>query len=202
MKNHALSYISLLLLLLVVAPGARAEWVLQPHLSSISFLSSKLFQDSLFAIFEENHFRTFKGSINSKHQLRLHIDLNSVDTKIPVRDERIKEHVFRVAEYPEAVVSLGLDKAMVEEFQVGMVRRFQTRARLNLRGQNRPVEVEVSVTRPAEDVLVVYSVAPLLFNAMEYGMAEDFALLSSIAGLLKIPTTIPISFQLFFRHTP
>ena len=174
-------------------PAYAAEWQLNQERSAINYLSSKQATAETSLIFESNLFREFSGSIDGS-QIELVIELNSLDTKIPIRDERIAEHVFLSKQYPQAIVSATLDD--IEELAYA---RKQIEATLTLRGQTRSLQAELIVERSNPRTLQIQTVTPVLIDANAYGMLEGFAKLKELAGLMQIPMTIPVSLHLVFE---
>lgn len=188
----------LILLCLVLSPGAFAGWKLDAARSSITYLSSKIVVGAHTAIFEPNRFHRFSGSIDDNGGVRVVIDLDSVDTGVALRDERVKEHAFAVARYPRATVSLPLPEAARRGLAPGGTALHDLSAELNLRGQTHPLSAKVRVTGLAGGGLLVQTVEPILVDAKAYGMLDGFETLRALVGLFKIPTTIPVSLNVVF----
>lgn len=169
-----------------------ADWTLARDESSVSYLSSKM-TAAFSTVFENNRFRVFSGAISDAGDVTLDIDLNSVDTGVPIRDERVKEHAFDAGRHPTATI-----KASVGPVDKRLFGRTQTvEAALTMRGVTRQVRGEVSVTRD-DGRLLVQTVSPIPLNAVDYGMAGGFEILKGLVKLFNIPTTIPVSFKLVF----
>ncbi len=74
------------LLLLGLSTNVLADWKLDNNHSSVNFISVK--NDS---VIEQHHFRNISGSVSKDGQVKVVIDLTSVDTQISIRDERMKK---------------------------------------------------------------------------------------------------------------
>ena len=174
-------------------PAYAADWQLNKERSAISYLSSKQASAEATLIFENNLFREFSGTIDGSHA-ELVVELNSLDTRIPIRDERVAEHVFLSKQYPQAIVSATIDG--IEQLSYT---RKQIEVALSMRGQNHSLQAEVIIERINPQTLQMQTVTPILVDANAYGMLEGFAKLKELAGLLQIPTTIPVSLHLVFE---
>ena len=174
-------------------PAYAADWQLNKERSAINYLSSKQATAETPLIFENNLFREFSGTIDGSHA-ELVIELNSLDTKIPIRDERIAEHVFLSKQYPQAIISATIDG--IEQLNYA---RQQIEATLGLRGKTQDLQAEVIIERINPQTLQIQTVTPILIDADAYGMLEGFAKLKELAGLMQIPTTIPVSLHLVFE---
>ena len=180
------------LITLFCLPAYASDWQLNREQSAISYLSSKQATAETPLIFESNLFHEFSGSIKGS-QIELVIDLNSLDTNVPIRDERIAEHVFLSKQYPQAIVSATIDG--LEQLNYA---RKQIEATLAMRGQSHRLQGEVIVKRSNPDTLQIQTVTPILVDANAYGMLDGFAKLKELVGLMQIPTTIPVSLHLVF----
>ena len=77
------------LVLLTTSLTVQAGWNLDQSNSSIEFISIKNNQ-----ILERHSFQKISGNITSEGLVIVTIDLDSVNTKIPIRDERMRNLFF------------------------------------------------------------------------------------------------------------
>ena len=180
-------------LILLCLPAHAADWQLNRELSAISYLSSKQATADTPLMFESNLFREFSGTIDGS-QVELVVELDSLDTKVPIRDERVAEHVFLSKQYPQATVSATVDGIEQLSYE-----RKQISATLTMRGQSRNLQAEVIIERSDPQTLRMQTTTPVLVNANAYGMLEGFTILKQLVGLMQIPMTIPVSFHLVFE---
>src|SRR5688572_8053740 len=92
------------LLLLVAASQSHAEWTLDGRASSFFYVTTKA-----AAVTEVNSFSGLSGGISDEGKASLVIDLETVDTAIEIRDQRMRDLVFQVADFPDATVSVDVD---------------------------------------------------------------------------------------------
>jgi len=139
--------LTLVLLCAVTLPAA-ADWVLDGDGSRMSFVSVKAGN-----VAEVHQFRTLEGRVDDAGTLRVAIDLASVDTAIPIRNQRMREMLFEVARFPEAVVTASIDEAWIEGLAPGESRRVAAEAVLALHGVEQPLTVELLLARLTADAL-------------------------------------------------
>ena len=72
--------------------------------SSLNFLSTKNTH-----VTEKHSFDTFSGTLTKAGELSIEIDLSSVNTIIPIRNERMRKMLFAVSDFPTATFSAKLD---------------------------------------------------------------------------------------------
>lgn len=180
---------------LAAAPfTAFAGWTVVPERSELTYLSSKM-TGNFSTVFENNRFTVFSGAVSAAGEVKLEVDLSSVNTGVAIRDERIKEFVFDVKNHPRATIGLSVGAIGDKPYPPGYTQKVE--AALTMRGITGRVGGEVSVVRTGGGLLV-QTVSPILINAADYGMFESFELLKDFVKLFNIPTTIPVSFKLFF----
>ena len=85
------------------------SWVLNKTYSTISITTTKN-----NSISEVSEFTTFTGTINASNYLEISIDLNSLETNIPIRNERIEEHLFKTQMFPTADIHTQLTPQQLE----------------------------------------------------------------------------------------
>ncbi|GAB3014321.1 YceI family protein [Bowmanella dokdonensis] len=176
--------------LLLCAHTALADWQLDQQASSLHFLSTK---NNL--VTEIHHFKQFDGSLSDSGALKVSIDIMSLETGIPIRNERMQEHLFKL--FPKANLSAQLpDKVL--ELDVGETTRLEVKAKLDMATKTQTLPIDVQITRLANEQLVATTTKPILINAIQFGLTDGIKKLQEIAGLSSIDQTIPVTFSVVF----
>lgn len=186
-----------LLLILGASPVALADWTVDNSQSRLSFVSVKANM-----VAEVHHFGELEGWLGDDGRFRLNIDLASVQTMIPIRDERMREMLFETETWPMATLSAQLDLAPLRELAVGEQVEMVAEAELDLRGQKSGHTVQAVVARLAKDTLLVTSAQPLVLNAGALGLTEGIERLREVAGLPSISPAVPVTFRMTLREDP
>ena len=126
--------------LLLLPLQVLAEWVLDPAASSLTFASTKNGE-----ITEQHRFTQLAGSVRDNGEARLTINLASVDTRIPIRDERMRDLLFQVTQFPSATFSTRLALAPILELQDESSYSTLISGELDLHGAKIVLEVPVEV---------------------------------------------------------
>jgi len=188
--------ITTLVLLSGVAGNIQASWTLQPSSSHIHFLSIKATH-----IGEVHSFTKFKGSVQDNGLARIQIDLSSVDTLIPIRNERMRNLLFAINEHPTATINTNISIAEFKDMKIGSEVGTQIEAGLEFKGTNNQVIADIIVSRQNESTFTIQSRSPLLLSATDLGIIEGIEKLREIAGLTNISFSIPASFRLTFKES-
>jgi polyisoprenoid-binding protein YceI len=183
----------LILALSMAAAPAWAEWALDNKQSQLSFISVKKGD-----IAEVHRFDQLEGAVDDKGNVKLIIQLASVDTAIPIRDERMREMLFNTNAFPTAVLTAKVDAAKVSKLKVGQMMVDALEGQLNLHGQVSPVTAELVIARLGPETLLVSSRRPLVLQAGDFKLVEGVEKLREIAGLPSISNAVPVSFVLTF----
>ena len=185
-----------LLLLFVSSVAAAQNWALDPQHSFLSFITTK---DA--SISDHHGFSQLTGAVDGDGKAWLRVGMASVESNIDKRNKRIREHLFEVVEYPEAIASLSLPAKLLEQLKVGESFTRSMNVRLDLHGQNRVVRAELYVLQLRPDVVEVSTSQPLIINAHEFGMQNGLLKLIELAGLKSIASEVPVTFRLRFVPT-
>ncbi|AOE50795.1 YceI family protein [Kangiella sediminilitoris] len=178
-------------LLSMAGLAAQAGWVVNPEWSEINFISIK--NDT---VGESHQFRSFDGNLSESGKLELTIDLNSVDTQIDIRDQRMKKHLFKTEQYPTATVTADIAPEFLEGLEGTSPVKYPLQATLSLGESSVTVETEVTV-QPANDHMIrVTNSKPLLLSAKSLGLVEGINKLQEIAGLQSIDHVVPVTFDI------
>ena len=191
MKALILS-ISLLITVASVQP-ASAEWKLNENNSHLSFVSIKN-----NAVAEVNRFESLSGAVTVAGEATVNIALDSIETNIPIRNDRMKTMLFQTGIFTQASVSTQLDIPVFRDLETGASISAELSLELNLHGIMGKVPAKVRVTRAQKDTWLVNSIQPLIINAPGYQLVEGIEALRNIAGLQSITPVIPVTFILEF----
>lgn len=184
---------SLVLLLLTFSQAGFAGWTLNSEGSSLYYVTSKA-----AAISELNTFGELNGKIDDNGNASVTISLASVDTAIDIRNQRMQEIVFQVANYPLASISLTANGARLAASNPGQSFMASYDATIDIHGTKQTMTVELAVTKLSDGGLLVTLAKPLIVNAASFGLAESVEQLREIAGLPSINNNVVVDFTLQF----
>ena len=179
--------------------GHPTLWQLDSADSSLSFVSVKAGD-----VAEAHKFGALSGGLVIRSSdagaaagnLNIKIDLATVNTNIAVRDERIREHLFETATFPEAVVHGQFPIQDYLDLPIGSSVKATLKLMLDLHGIKAPVAAEVLVSRLGDSRIMVASVKPVVVNAASYGLVAGVEKLRELAGLPSISKAVPVTFVL------
>lgn len=185
----------LLFTLLFTGSVQAADWILDNNASRLNFVSIKAGNVA------ENHtFGEIAGHMTETGAVELVITLDSVDTDIDIRDERMRQMLFDTKQHPKAQIKTQIDPATVKSLEVGQSTVLNVEAGLDLSGQQSTLNAEVRVVKVAEDKLLVTTHTPILLNADNLGLASGIEKLREVAGLPMISLAVPVDFSLTFTR--
>ncbi len=177
---------------LILAFPVFANWQLDNQASVISFTTFKKQH-----IAENHKFHQVNASVSKQGEVKLIIDLTSVDTSIAIRDQRMKEHLFEIADFPQATFSAQLESKTLQQLISANSQQLTLNGTIDLHGQRQAVSLDVLVTKTANGFLVT-SVAPLLVKAQDFNLVAGINKLMELAHLPSISHTVPVNFTLSF----
>lgn len=184
--------IALALALFLFSTASFADWSLSPE-SKLSFVSVKA-----NSIGETHTFSTMSGAVSADGEVELTIDLSSVETQIPIRNERMLEFLFEVAKYPKATISASIDAKKYKTMSTGEQAKMTLPLKVDLHGKTVSLKSDLIVVKLAKKQLLVISESPILLNTAAFEMVPGVDKLQALAGLPSISKIVPVSFSLFF----
>jgi len=196
MRNSILSMALTGVLVLGAAP-ALADWTLDPERSAVTYVTIKS-KD----IPENNHFKEMHGRIDGEGRAVVTLMLDSVETLVPIRNERMRQILFETTNYKEAELRAQIDPKALESLPVGQIQRLAAECQLSLHGQTQTLTLSLMVGRLAADTLMVATTEPLLIEASKFGLSDKVEKLREIAGLKGISEAVPVVFVGTFVQTP
>lgn len=181
----------------LMAGTAQADWQLLPMESSLTFTSTKN-----AAVTETHSFTGLNGVIKSQGSAEVTIPLASVETLIPIRNERLRVMFFETQTFPLAVVNAELALEPLLALSAGESMTQAVLLSINLRGIIQTRAATLNVKRLAATDFQVTTVEPLLIDVADFGLVAGVEALLEVAGLKSITPIVPVSFSLNFRQVP
>jgi polyisoprenoid-binding protein YceI len=186
---------TLLFALGMLSTNAVASWHLDNSKSDLSFTSIKTSQ-----IAENHYFNKIDGRINNEGKLQISIDLSTIESMIPIRNQRMQTMLFEIVKFPKAYVNADIT-AHLKSLKNGTQRLKDVKATLDLHGQQQTLTMDLIVNKHNEQ-LQVSPVRAILIEAASYDLTQGIEALRKVAGLNRIATTVPVTFSLVFNeHT-
>lgn len=173
--------------------SAPAPWTLNTTDSYLNFATIKNTHT-----LEAHHFTTISGDINSAGVATLNIDLNSVNTGVALRDQRMRDLLFETASYPSAIVTVAVPANLISSLAIGQSAATDISASLNLHGVTGAITTKVSVQKLSASRVLVQSIAPVLIKAGDYSLTNGVEALRAAVGIASISVAVPVDFALVF----
>ena len=173
--------------------AATAAWTLSATDSYLNFITTKNTHNV-----EVHNFTGLTGDISSAGVATLTIDLNSVNTGVALRDQRMKDLLFETATYPTATVTLTVPAGVISGLAVGQDQATDVTASLNLHGVTGTIATKVSVQKLSNSRILVQTLAPVLVKAGDYSLTNGVEALRAAVGIASISVAVPVDFALVF----
>ncbi len=183
----------LIVITLLVAGPCFAAWTLDNDTSQVSFVSVKAGDAG-----EVHRFTEISGELSADGKASVTIQLASVDTLIPLRDERMRELLFQTGIFPTASLSTNIDMDALNAIEPGDSIDMAANLTLELHGQQLSLAAEMIVARLGNHRLMVSSRKPVIVNAASVDLVNGIEALREIANLPSISKAVPVSFVLTF----
>jgi len=176
----------------LLSGAASAHWSLNNDASTLSFVTVKAEH-----VAEVHTFDTLSGEIADDGSVAITIELASVNTLIPIRNERMQAMLFEIELFPEASISAAIDLDAMAAMDAGASETIQLNFSLSMRETSRSYTAEVMVTR-LEGGLVASTLKPVIVTAEEFDLLTGVEALREVAGLPSISRAVPVSFTVVF----
>ena len=184
--------VSLSVAVLASAAPAWAEWQVADN-SSIQFVSIKN-----NTIGEVSHFDMIAGTVGDQGAVEMRVALDSVETNIGIRNDRMKKMLFEVGRYPEAVITAQLTPETMAVLGSTSGAAVPVVLQIDLHGQVVSKDAVLTVSATRAGGFSATTSQPILLNAAEFDLEDGVAALQSVAGLNAISRVIPVTLSLNF----
>lgn len=171
--------------------AAQAEWQIDQEQSFVNYVTVKKEH-----VAEIHQLPDISGSIAADGTLAIDIATDSVVSGVDVRDARLKEFLFKVADFPKISLIGRLDLSEYEELAIGDNQEGYVEAELKILSTQKPIDFDVRVFRLTETKILVLPTQPIIIAAKDVDLVPGILKLQELAKLSSISQTTPITFQL------
>ena len=184
----------LLPLFMLAGSPAQANWHLDGESSRLSFITGKNGE-----IAEVNRFLVLHGKVDRKGAAELSIEMDSVSSGIPLRDERMRDNLFEAERFAEGKVQAQIDLRPINDLADGAQLELRLPVSVTLHGQTHSYSTLLLATRLDERRFQVVTLEPLVLRAEDFGLLPGLAELRKLAGLKSINPSVPVNAVLIFN---
>jgi len=175
---------------LLLSPVALADWSLDNEFSRVSFVSVKK-----NSIGEAHYFKNISGKLTDTGNFTVNIHLASVETLIPIRNERIAKHLFKTNLFPTLNLHADLSKYL-PDLKIESSTILKIPASITLNDMTKNILIEVLVTQQNNGNFLVSSFMPVIINPVDFNLTAGLNKLQALANLPSITHSVPVSFTL------
>lgn len=169
-------------------------WTLQPEMSALNFQSVKK-----QTVVETSSFATLEGTIDESGSTQVKVLLDSVDTKVDLRNVRMRFLFFETFKFPEAVISVQLDPAALADLPQVRRKQIPVSYTVDLHGVTKTFDAQVSVTLLGNDLVSVASGTPISVSVADFSLQEGLGKLQDAANVEILPSAT-VSFDFVFAR--
>lgn len=169
-------------------------WSLQNEASSLQFQSIKNGSK-----IETSSFATLSGTITPEGDATLKVLLDSVDTKVDLRNVRMRFLFFETFQHPEANITARIDPALIADLAEVRRKTIPLPFTLDLHGITRTLEAQLALTLIGDDLIAVSTAEPINISVEEFGLMAGLEKLQEAANVTIVPSS-SVSFDFIFRQ--
>ena len=184
-----------LMLCLLAAPALAGGWTVAAEKSALNVFSLK--NDE---IAEQHAFTQLSGTVAEDGAAAIDVSLASIDSGIEIRDQRMRDMLFQVADWPLARITARTEPAAFEALSPGQARQVELNLTVDANGESADYPAQLVVPRLREASVAVSPQEPLLVRAGDFGYGDGIDALREVAGLDAISPTVPVVFVLVLER--
>ncbi|AWA38313.1 YceI family protein [Pseudomonas sp. 22105] len=181
------------LLLGAAALPVQANWYLDGESSRLSFVSTKNANVS-----EVQRFLVLHGKVDPDGRAEVEVELDSINSGIPLRDERMRKELFQIEQFPEATITTQIDLRPINDLAPGAQLELRLPLTVNLHGKQHEYPAELLATRLDDRRFQVVTLEPLVISAEDFDLLPGLESLRNLAGLSAISLSVPVGAVLIF----
>lgn len=202
MRRFVLSSLLTTCLALAACSGGSSQevegtgpWTIEAPASHVTYTTIKAGD-----LAEPNSFTQMDGSVSPTGAAKVDIFLDSIQTWIDTRDERMRKYVFQTQQFPTATITTQIDMAALESLETGKRTTTESEISVTLAGTSATYDAKFHVTRLGPNRVLIEDALPIMVHADDFGLADGVEKLRELANLETITPVIPVSFSLMFSR--
>jgi outer membrane protein OmpA-like peptidoglycan-associated protein/polyisoprenoid-binding protein YceI len=198
-------FLTVLYLILALTPPVSAQtvdpfengWTLNTESSALRFMSIKKGNKA-----ETNSFATISGLITEGGKAQIRVLMDSVDTKVDLRNVRMRFLFFETFLFPEATITVQLDPEVLTDLHKTRRKLINLDYSLTLHGVTLTKTAEVAITLINNDQVTVSTITPIALTLTDFNLEGGREKLQEAANVTIVPLGI-VSFDFVFdRASP
>lgn len=169
-------------------------WTLDSANSRVNFISIKK------GNIGESHELTDLSGVIINNSPSISIRPDSIESHVPIRNERMRELLFETGLYPTIEVNADV-VSQLSDMKSGDSLLATIPASLSMHGVSNTLDLELRISKLNSETLIVSSTQPVIIRAADYNMVDGIVKLSALVNNLSIAESVPVSFSLQFKLT-
>ncbi len=170
-------------------------WTLDPIGSDFRVMSIKKTR-----IAESSEFQTYTGAIAEDGLAQVKVLLDSIDTKIDLRNVRMRFLFFETFKFPEATITTRIDPGILADLVEVKLKYVDLTYELDLHGVTATRTDSVQIALLDNNTVVVSSAKPIPISLADFNLDEGREKLQDAAQVQIVPVGT-VSFAFMFRRT-
>ncbi len=174
---------------------SHATWQLTPEQSQLRFVSVKN-----GTVAEVHKFSQLSGNWAADGKVTIQIPVATLDTMIPIRNERMLEHVFNAKTFGVIQATAQIEPKLLSDLTVGASMQHNTELSLTLLDKTQTLPVQLTLTKLQDNKIQAATTAPVLVNSATFQLDAGVRKLQDIAKLNDISLLVPVTFHVEFKR--
>jgi hypothetical protein len=143
-------------------------------------------------------FLVLHGKVEPGGLAQVEVELDSINSGIPLRDERMRKELFEIEKFPDAVITTQIDLRPINDLAPGAQLELRLPLTVDLHGKQHSYDAQLLATRLDDRRFQVVTLEPLVINAEHFDLAPGLEALRKLAGLSAISLSVPVGAVLIF----
>ncbi len=143
-------------------------------------------------------FLVLHGKVDRNGAAQVEVELESVNSGIPLRDERMRNQLFEIKTFPEALISTQINLQPINDLAPGAQLELRLPLSVTLHGKTHTYNAELLATRLDDRRFQVVTLEPLVLRAEDFELVPGVTALRNAAGLASISLAVPVGAVLIF----
>lgn len=169
-------------------------WQLDREASSLRFQSIKNGSKV-----ETSSFANFDGTLDENGLATLLVELNSVDTKVDLRNVRMRFLFFETFKFPVASITARVEAETLDRLADRKRINLPVEFELDLHGVTQTLNADTVLTLFTDDQIAITSESPITIMAEQFELMEGILKLQEAADVEIVPSG-SVSFDLIFKR--
>lgn len=178
--------------------GSLGDWTLWNLPASMNYIS----RSDASNVFEVQTYTEMEGKNADSKVSAYSIDAARLETDPGIRNKRIRDCMFNLANFQGLIVSVKLDKKQLDALKIDASIALEVKTTISLQGVSKTIRPTLLITRLQTGCLLINTQQPIVLSLADFRLFNEQEKANTTVFLAGKASSIPVTVNLYYLFKP